>query len=199
MPTYEGAWARSQRPLDWTHAPHRSQCAGERVRSMKSQGSLQWSRPLVGESSTVAWDGLRPGIGLVPTWSGAESALRRACQEKLQHPPGTVFRYSDINYIVLGELVRRVERDLLAEEDAEAGRTAAQVDDAGRNSGRLGSHRHDHRPPRSLALRLARRKQRQLPLLVVIWAPACAPRCCQPARFPPGSRHFGLGSKPVVY
>lgn len=52
--------------------------------------------------------GLRPGLGAEPPWNGAEAAIQRACAEKLQSPPGTVFRYSDINYILVGEIVQRV-------------------------------------------------------------------------------------------
>jgi uncharacterized protein YbbC (DUF1343 family) len=39
---------------------------------------------------------------------GPERALERICQLKLDHPPGTKFTYSDMNFIVLGELVGRV-------------------------------------------------------------------------------------------
>ena len=34
--------------------------------------------------------------------------IEKACAEKLVNPAGTTFRYSDINFIVLGEVVRRV-------------------------------------------------------------------------------------------
>jgi CubicO group peptidase (beta-lactamase class C family) len=52
--------------------------------------------------------GLRPGLGRATRWSGPDEALKLACAEKLQHPPGKVFVYSDINFIVLGEVVRAV-------------------------------------------------------------------------------------------
>ncbi|MGB0582217.1 MAG: serine hydrolase domain-containing protein, partial [Limisphaerales bacterium] len=52
--------------------------------------------------------GLRPGLGRRPEWKGAAKAIEFACGEKLQTPPDTKFRYSDINYILLGEIVRRV-------------------------------------------------------------------------------------------
>ncbi|MFM1767959.1 MAG: hypothetical protein RJA22_488 [Verrucomicrobiota bacterium] len=51
--------------------------------------------------------GLRPGLGATPPWTGADTAIQRACAEKLQSPPGTAFRYSDINFILAGEIVRR--------------------------------------------------------------------------------------------
>ena len=52
--------------------------------------------------------GLRPGIPAVPAWKGTEAAIERACAEPLPNPPGSAFRYSDINFILLGEVVRRV-------------------------------------------------------------------------------------------
>lgn len=50
--------------------------------------------------------GLRPGIPASPPWSGNAAAIERACAEKPQNVPGAAFVYSDINFIVLGELVR---------------------------------------------------------------------------------------------
>lgn len=50
--------------------------------------------------------GLRPGIPATPAWSGYAAAIDRACAEELRHPPDSAFVYSDINYIVLGEIVR---------------------------------------------------------------------------------------------
>src|SRR5690606_1688929 len=52
--------------------------------------------------------GLRPGIPGRPAWEGYEKAIELAAAEKPVAEPGTRFRYSDINYIVLGEVVRRV-------------------------------------------------------------------------------------------
>ena len=52
--------------------------------------------------------GLPPGLLRVDNWSGYDEAIRRACAEKLADAPGTKFRYSDINFIVLGEVVHKV-------------------------------------------------------------------------------------------
>ena len=52
--------------------------------------------------------GLRPGLAATPTWSGAGQAVKLACAEKLPTQPGAKFVYSDINFILLGEIVRRV-------------------------------------------------------------------------------------------
>ena len=50
--------------------------------------------------------GLPPGIPATPPWTGVEAAIALACAEKLRTAPGSTFVYSDINYILLGELVR---------------------------------------------------------------------------------------------
>ncbi len=52
--------------------------------------------------------GLRPDLDYKPVWSGTATALRMACDEKLHSIPGSAFVYSDINYVVLGELVHLV-------------------------------------------------------------------------------------------
>ena len=53
------------------------------------------------------YSGLRADLDLRPSWSGLDEAYRRANAEKLINPPGSTFLYSDINFIVLGELVQR--------------------------------------------------------------------------------------------
>ena len=52
--------------------------------------------------------GLRPDISTRPPWSGYDTAIGMACAEKLVTPPGTAFGYSDINFFLMGEVVRRV-------------------------------------------------------------------------------------------
>src|SRR5688572_22142519 len=52
--------------------------------------------------------GLRAGIPAQPAWSDYEGAIERACAEELRSVPNSTFVYSDINYIVLGEVVRLV-------------------------------------------------------------------------------------------
>ncbi len=54
------------------------------------------------------YSGLRPDLDLKPRWSGYDAALRLIAAEKPVAPPGTRFIYSDINFEILGELVRRV-------------------------------------------------------------------------------------------
>ncbi len=57
--------------------------------------------------------GLRPGIPARPDWTGYEKAIELGCTEKPLNAAGTVFRYSDINYILLGEVVQRVSGIML--------------------------------------------------------------------------------------
>ncbi len=54
------------------------------------------------------YSGLRADLDLKTPWMGQEQAFRMANAEKLVSPPGSTFLYSDINFIVLGELVQRV-------------------------------------------------------------------------------------------
>jgi CubicO group peptidase (beta-lactamase class C family) len=52
--------------------------------------------------------GLAAGLPGKPAWSGDDAAHALACAQKVTHVPGTYFRYSDINYILLGQLVHRL-------------------------------------------------------------------------------------------
>jgi CubicO group peptidase (beta-lactamase class C family) len=54
--------------------------------------------------------GLPPDIETKSDWHGWDTAIQKACAEKLESPPGTVFRYSDINFELLGEIVQRVSK-----------------------------------------------------------------------------------------
>lgn len=57
--------------------------------------------------------GLKSGLVAKPAWQGKDAALRRACNEVPTHAPGTFFRYSDVNFILLGLIVERVSRESL--------------------------------------------------------------------------------------
>ena len=52
--------------------------------------------------------GLRPDLDLKEKWSGYDEGIRRATLEMPLNRPGFIFRYSDINFELLGEIVRRV-------------------------------------------------------------------------------------------
>ncbi|HEY0182983.1 MAG TPA: serine hydrolase domain-containing protein [Rhodopila sp.] len=57
--------------------------------------------------------GLRPDLDLARDWSGYAAGLDRVVAEHPVYPPGERFLYSDINFIVLGELVRRISGEPL--------------------------------------------------------------------------------------
>jgi len=52
--------------------------------------------------------GMPPDIDTKTDWHGEKTAIQMACAEQLFAPPGTVFKYSDINFFLLGEIVQRV-------------------------------------------------------------------------------------------
>ena len=53
------------------------------------------------------YSGLRPSLDLDPAWSGYGTGVARALLEQPIGAPGSKFIYSDINYILLAEIVRR--------------------------------------------------------------------------------------------
>jgi uncharacterized protein YbbC (DUF1343 family) len=52
--------------------------------------------------------GMPPDVSTNPKWEGAETAILKAAGMKLDSTPGSKFRYSDINFFTLGEIVARV-------------------------------------------------------------------------------------------
>ncbi len=54
--------------------------------------------------------GYRPDFDLGEKWTGREGMLAALKREKLRNPPGTRFVYSDIGFIVLGEIVERLSK-----------------------------------------------------------------------------------------
>jgi len=58
--------------------------------------------------------GLRVDLDLREEWTGRQAALRRVVQESPIAAPGTRTVYSDINFMVLGEIVERVSGQALA-------------------------------------------------------------------------------------
>ena len=61
------------------------------------------------------FSGLRADLDLEPAWSGYQTGVRKALAEVPVAPPGARFIYSDINFILLAEIVRRVSGLTLAE------------------------------------------------------------------------------------
>lgn len=59
--------------------------------------------------------GYRPDFDLGEKWTGRDGMLQALYKEKLRNPPGTKFVYSDIGFIVLGEIVQRASGKALNE------------------------------------------------------------------------------------
>ncbi|MBF0345473.1 MAG: DUF1343 domain-containing protein [Nitrospirae bacterium] len=59
------------------------------------------------------YSGLSAGLEMLPPWSGYDTALNKVIKEQLMYLPGTHFQYSDINFIVLAELVHRLTGQML--------------------------------------------------------------------------------------
>ena len=60
------------------------------------------------EELLIHRSGYAPDFDLREQWVGYDEAIKRLIKEPLRTPPGTRFVYSDINYIALGEVVKRV-------------------------------------------------------------------------------------------
>ncbi|MGA9391530.1 MAG: serine hydrolase [Candidatus Sulfotelmatobacter sp.] len=100
------------------------------VMQLVEQGKLRLNDPVVKylpdflqngkEDVTVRqllthYSGLEPDLNLKTAWHGKETAYRMASSEAPQNPPGSRFSYSDVNFVVLGELVERVSGETLDE------------------------------------------------------------------------------------
>jgi uncharacterized protein YbbC (DUF1343 family)/CubicO group peptidase (beta-lactamase class C family) len=59
------------------------------------------------------FSGLEPDVPLKPAWTGYEKGIELACKTPPAAEPGVRFVYSDINFILLGELVRRLSGERL--------------------------------------------------------------------------------------
>ncbi len=63
--------------------------------------------------------GYRPDFDLGEKWTGRDGMLEALKKEKLRTPSGTKFVYSDIGFIVLGEIVQRFEMSEVVLTDSE--------------------------------------------------------------------------------
>src|SRR5579871_453418 len=61
------------------------------------------------------FSGLAPDVARDKPWTGYETGIRLADTTKPQNPPLTRFVYSDINFILLGELVHRLSGEMLSD------------------------------------------------------------------------------------
>ncbi len=59
------------------------------------------------------YSGLRPGLPPKPAWSGYDAALKQIIRDTPSQPADSCFTYSDLNFTILGELVRRVSGEPL--------------------------------------------------------------------------------------
>ena len=89
------------------------------------------------------FSGLPPDVELVPRWSGYQTGIEKALNAKPIAPPGARFIYSDINFILLGEMVRRISGQTLPQFAHE------QI------FGPLGMNESEFQPPATLRGRIA--------------------------------------------
>lgn len=61
------------------------------------------------------YSGLRPDVDLVPRWEGEQTGINLALNDKPATTPGRRFVYSDINFILLAEIVRAVSGERIDE------------------------------------------------------------------------------------
>jgi uncharacterized protein YbbC (DUF1343 family)/CubicO group peptidase (beta-lactamase class C family) len=61
------------------------------------------------------YSGLEPDLDLKVAWMGKQTAYAMALAETPEDPPGSKFSYSDVNFIVLGELIERLSGETLDE------------------------------------------------------------------------------------
>jgi uncharacterized protein YbbC (DUF1343 family) len=92
------------------------------IMKLLEQGKIRLAEPVTtylpefqgGKSDITVRDllthfsGLRGDLDLEPPWSGYETGIRKALADKPLAPPGAGFIYSDINFELLGEIVRRL-------------------------------------------------------------------------------------------
>jgi uncharacterized protein YbbC (DUF1343 family)/CubicO group peptidase (beta-lactamase class C family) len=71
--------------------------------------------PITIRNLMTHFSGLRPDLDLKPVWSGYETGIHRALIDKPTGPPGLRFVYSDINFILMGEIVRRLSGQMLSD------------------------------------------------------------------------------------
>ncbi len=61
------------------------------------------------------FSGLAPDVELTPRWNGYDTGIEKALTMKPIAPAGVKFIYSDINFLLLGEIVRRLSGETLAD------------------------------------------------------------------------------------
>jgi uncharacterized protein YbbC (DUF1343 family)/CubicO group peptidase (beta-lactamase class C family) len=61
------------------------------------------------------FSGLEPDVPLKDPWTGYQTGIDLACTTKPAGPPGVRYVYSDINFILLGEMVHRLSGQLVSD------------------------------------------------------------------------------------
>ena len=69
--------------------------------------------PITIRNLLTHFSGLKPDVPLVPAWSGYETGIKLANTDPPDGPPGARYVYSDINFVLLGELVHRLSGQML--------------------------------------------------------------------------------------
>ncbi len=64
--------------------------------------------PITVRDLMTHFSGLRPDLDIDPAWSGYETGIHKALADQPAGPPEAKFVYSDINFILAGEIVRRL-------------------------------------------------------------------------------------------
>lgn len=81
---------------------------GDKVSAIIPEFAAQEKGDITIRDLLIHQSGLLPDNAVADYEQGQEEALKKICELKLQAPTGTKFIYSDVNYILLGEIIRRV-------------------------------------------------------------------------------------------
>jgi len=81
---------------------------GQRVSSIIPEFAANEKEPITIFDLLTHQSGLLPDNAVADYEDGRETAIQKICDLKLQAPTGTRFIYSDVNFILLGEIIRRV-------------------------------------------------------------------------------------------
>lgn len=79
---------------------------GDRVRRYLPQFTGGGKEAITLRQLLIHFSGLRPDFDLSRPWQGYQAALQELWRETTDRPPGKEFVYSDLNFIVLGEIIR---------------------------------------------------------------------------------------------
>src|SRR5436190_5626733 len=81
---------------------------GQRVSSIIPEFAANEKEPITIFDLLTHQSGLLPDNAVKDYENGHDEAIKKICDLKLQAPTGTRFIYSDVNYILLGEIIRRL-------------------------------------------------------------------------------------------